>query len=79
MSIVDLQNALNHYQEEEDISEMYLRETLKSRKNILKEIIIGHSINESALMPFLGGSNFCTKFDPTNNFFKRRAVYHFKG
>ena len=52
MSIVDLQNALNHYQEEEDISEMYLRETLKSRKNILKEIIIGHSINESALMPF---------------------------
>ena len=25
------------------------------------------------------GPNFCTKFDPLNIFFKRRASYHFKG
>ena len=28
---------------------------------------------------FLEGTNFCTKFDPLNSFFKRRASYHFKG
>ena len=27
---------------------------------------------------FLAGSNFCTKFDPQNDFFKHRASYHFK-
>jgi len=27
---------------------------------------------------YLGGPNFCTKFKPLNNFFKRRPLYHFK-
>ena len=27
---------------------------------------------------FLTGPNFCTKFDPLNDFFKQRASYHFK-
>ena len=27
---------------------------------------------------FSKGPNFCTKFDPLNDFFKRRASYHFK-
>jgi len=27
---------------------------------------------------FYDGHNFCTKFDPLHNFFKRRASYHFK-
>ena len=27
---------------------------------------------------FLGGPNFCTKFDSLNHLFKRRASYHFK-
>jgi len=27
---------------------------------------------------FLEGSGFCTKFDPLNDFFKRRVSYNFK-
>ena len=27
---------------------------------------------------FYQGPNFCTKFDPLNDFFKRRTSYHFK-
>jgi len=43
-----------------------------------KIINIAANYAGKVMTPFFGGSNFCTKFDALNDFFKPRPSNHFK-
>ena len=47
-----------------------------TKKKIQSFVRSPHLLRDDAV--FLGGRDFCTKFDPLNDFFKRRASYRSK-